>query len=350
MTGKIAATIITGFLGSGKTTLIRNLIENANGAKLALIVNEFGDMGFDGGIFAACNNPNCTEEDVIELTNGCICCTVADDFQPAITRILEREERPDHIIIETSGLALPQPLVQAFNWPGIKENVSVDGVISVVDGPAVRDGLFASNPDDVDQQRSADEALDHAASLRELFEDQIKCADLIVISKSDKMDSYQSGFVRMIIKDHQRDDVKIINSTLKGLAPEILLGIDANAQDDIHDREGHHHHHHHAEGHDHHHHDHHHHHHDHDDFKSIIIKTPQFKDKSEAHAFVELILQRKGILRVKGKVAIENAVAPYIIQAVGKRLDSYFDKPSIANPSQLVVIGMHNADFSIPSA
>ena len=116
---KIPATVVTGFLGAGKTTLIRHLLETANGKRLALIINEFGDIGVDGEVLKACRSETCGEEDIVELANGCICCTVADDFVPTIETLLARDPQPDHIVIETSGLALPKPLVRAFAWPEI---------------------------------------------------------------------------------------------------------------------------------------------------------------------------------------------------------------------------------------
>ena len=119
LTQKIPATVVTGFLGAGKTTLIRHLLENANGKRIALIINEFGDIGVDGEVLKGCGEETCREEDIVELANGCICCTVADDFIPVIKKLIERDDAPDHIVIETSGLALPQPLVKAFNWPEI---------------------------------------------------------------------------------------------------------------------------------------------------------------------------------------------------------------------------------------
>ena len=185
---KIPATVITGFLGAGKTTLIRNLLANANGRRIALIINEFGDLGVDGDILKGCGDETCSEDDVIELTNGCICCTVADDFLPAMTAILDKDRRIDHIVIETSGLALPQPLVSAFNWPAIRERVTVDGVVTVVDSRAVAEGRFADDEDAVDAQRAADTALDHESPLEELFEDQLTAADMIILNKSDLLD------------------------------------------------------------------------------------------------------------------------------------------------------------------
>ena len=186
---KIPATVITGFLGAGKTTIIRNMLMNAGGKKIALIINEFGDLGVDGEVLKGCGAENCTEDDIIELTNGCICCTVADDFVPTMQRLLERDVKPDHIVIETSGLALPQPLVAAFNWPDIRTRVTVDGVITVVDSAAVAAGRFADDHDKVDALRAADESLDHESPIEELFEDQLTCADLIVLNKADLLDA-----------------------------------------------------------------------------------------------------------------------------------------------------------------
>src|SRR3978361_575541 len=143
---KIPVTIITGFLGAGKTTLIRHLLENACDRRLALIINEFGDIGVDGTILKSCGIDTCPAENIVELANGCLCCTVADDFIPAIEALLARSPQPEHIIIETSGLALPKPLVKAFDWPEIRTRLTVDGVIAVVDGAAVADGRFADDP------------------------------------------------------------------------------------------------------------------------------------------------------------------------------------------------------------
>ena len=146
-TARIPATVITGFLGAGKTTLIRNIIMQANGKRLALIVNEFGDIGMDGDMLQECGADSCSAEDIIELANGCICCTVADDFLPSIQSLLAQTPPPDHIIIETSGLALPQPLVQAFSWPDIRSRVMLDGVVTVVDGAALAAGEVVADAD-----------------------------------------------------------------------------------------------------------------------------------------------------------------------------------------------------------
>jgi cobalamin biosynthesis protein CobW len=187
MTAPIPATIITGFLGAGKTTLIQNLIRSAGGKRIALVVNEFGELGFDGEQIAGCGIEGCADEDVIELTNGCICCTVADDFLPTMEMLLAREPAPEHIVIETSGLALPQPLVQAFQWPSVAARTTVDGVVTVADAEALAHGLYAPDPEKVEAQRAADDSLDHETPMEELFADQLRCADLVVLSKTDRI-------------------------------------------------------------------------------------------------------------------------------------------------------------------
>ena len=182
---KIPTTVFTGFLGAGKTSLIQNLLRAAGGRRIALIINEFGEIGVDRELLLGCGDAACAEDDIVELANGCICCTVADDFVPTMQRLLARVPPPEHIVIETSGLALPKPLLKAFQWPEIRTRVTVDGVIAVVDAAAVRDGLFASAPAALEAQRAADPALDHDSPLEELFEEQLGAADLVVLNKAD---------------------------------------------------------------------------------------------------------------------------------------------------------------------
>src|SRR5271163_4435414 len=185
---RVPCTIVTGFLGAGKTTLIRNVLANAHGRRLAVIVNEFGDVGIDGEILKGCGNEACPEDNIVELANGCLCCTVADEFVPALDALLAKGGI-EHIVIETSGLALPKPLVQAFHWPAIKSRVTVDGVVVVVDGAALADGRVAADLDALKQQRNADLALAHDDPVEEVFEDQIACADLVVLNKRDLIDA-----------------------------------------------------------------------------------------------------------------------------------------------------------------
>lgn len=348
MPHKIPVTVITGFLGAGKTTLIRNLIESANGKRLALIINEFGDVGVDGEVLKSCGDENCTEEDIVELANGCICCTVAEDFIPTMEKLLSRDERPDHIIIETSGLALPQPLVRAFNWPEIKTEVTVDGVITLVDAPAVSEGRFASNEAQVQSQRELDDALDHETPLGELFEDQVNCADLIVLSKTDLIDDQAVTAVKNVVSKEVRDGVQMVQAQKGKLPLNVLLGLDMKAEDD--NRMSHHERHHAAHHHDddHHDHDHHHHHtHDHDDFESFSIGFETIDDVESFKSKLIETIKTHDILRLKGFVSVKDKDMRLQIQAVGPRLDAYYDKPwnlDETRNSNLVVIGQAGMD------
>ena len=233
MISKIPTTIITGFLGAGKTTLIRHMLQNAQGRRIALIINEFGDLGVDGDILKGCGDETCREEDVMELSNGCICCTVADDFIPTMEKLLAREDRPDHIVIETSGLALPQPLVRAFNWPGISTQVTVDGVVTVVDGKAVTEGRFAHSVAAVDAQRQLDENLDHETPLSELFEDQIACADMIVVNKTDLLEGAEAEALVGTLRDSSRSGVQVVTTSMGKLPVDVLLGQGIGAESDL---------------------------------------------------------------------------------------------------------------------
>src|ERR1700680_4576992 len=159
---RVPCTIVTGFLGAGKTTRIPPPWANAQGRRLAVIVNEFGDVGIDGDLLKGCGDAACPEENIVELANGCLCCTVADEFVPALDGILARRPAVEHIVIETSGLALPKPLVQAFNWPAIKSRVTVDGVVAVIDGAALADGRVAADLEALASQRAADPPAHHA--------------------------------------------------------------------------------------------------------------------------------------------------------------------------------------------
>ena len=331
-TKKIPATIVTGFLGAGKTTLIRHLIANAGGRRLALIVNEFGELGFDGELLKGCSSDTCREEDIVELANGCICCTVADDFLPTMEALLSRPQLPDHIIIETSGLALPKPLVQAFDWPSIRTRVTVDGVVAVIDADATAAGRFATDPELLAAQRAADPNFDHDAPLEELFHDQLACADLVVLTKTDLLDAAAIDAAQSQLDQFTRPGVKTVKASFGELPAAVLLGLGAAAEDDVagrksvHDGEGEH---------------------DHDDFDSFVVKGGEVESVDPLlHALTRLIVAHD-ILRVKGMVAVHGKPARLVIQAVGPRIQHHYDrswKADEARISQLVVIGQKGLD------
>lgn len=343
MQAKIPTTIVTGFLGAGKTTLIRHMLMNANGRRIALIINEFGDLGVDGEILRSCGIETCRDEDIIELSNGCICCTVADDFIPTMEKLLARPDRPDHIVIETSGLALPQPLVRAFNWPGISTRVTVDGVVTVVDGKAVTDGRFAHDVAAVDAQRAADANLDHETPLSELFDDQMACADMVVINKTDLMLESEITALIAQLKSESRDGVQVVRTTMGALPVEVLLGQNIGAEADIDARgEVHHHHHDHDDDEE----DHHHHDHGHDEFQSFVVTRGEITDPAAFTAQLTDIIKTHDILRLKGFAAVTGKSMRLTVQAVGPRIDSYYDRPFGSDPrtTRLVVIGEAGLD------
>jgi cobalamin biosynthesis protein CobW len=331
---KIPATIITGFLGAGKTTLLRNLLSQAKGRRIALIINEFGDVGVDGEILKGCGDEVCREEDVIELANGCICCTVADDFIPVMEKLLARDVSPDNIIIETSGLALPQPLVRAFNWPGIASRVTVDAVVTVADANALAEGRYADDEVAIQTMRRADPNLEHENPIEELFEDQLNCADIVILSKIDLLSKAEADDVYATVSAKTRKATPVIATQHGNIAIDALLGKSANAERDIGNRLSHHE----MEGEEQH---------DHDDFVTFHVDMGELKSKDDVISRVERVIASGAILRLKGFAAVRGADARYLVQAVGPRSAGYFDRPWLNEElrvTRLVVIGVKGID------
>ncbi len=329
---RVPCTVVTGFLGAGKTTMIRHLIENAGGRRLALIVNEFGDIGIDGEILKGCGVDACPEENIIELSNGCLCCTVADDFVPALDAILAMEPKVDHIVIETSGLALPKPLVQAFQWPSVKSRVTVDGVIAVVDGPALAAGKVANDMEALAAQRAADGSLDHDDPVEEVFEDQIACADLVILSKADLMDAAGTAKANDMIGRHLSRSVKIVPTSHGRIDASVLLGLGLAVEDDIENRKTNH-----DDELDH----------EHDDFDSFIVELPGVADPDALAIRVADVADRQNVLRMKGFIAVDGKPMRLLVQAVGARVNHYYDRawtPADDRRSRLVVIGLKGLD------
>ena len=329
---RIPTTVITGFLGAGKTATIRHLLQTANGRRLALIINEFGDLGVDGEILKNCGVEGCSEDDVVELANGCICCTVAEDFVPTMEALLDRADPPDHIIIETSGLALPKPLVKAFNWPEIRSRVTVDGVITVVDGPAVAEGRFAGDPEAVRDQREADDALDHESPLEELFEDQLNCADLVLLNKTDLLSDQALDALSGELGQRLRPEVRLLRSSHGAIDAAVLLGLASAAEDDLAARPSHH-----DDSDDH----------EHDDFTSFVVELGAQAAPGALVARLDGLWREHGVLRIKGFAAIAGKDMRLVVQGVGGRLQHYFDRDwgaGEARRTRLVVIGETGLD------
>lgn len=329
---KIPATVITGFLGAGKTTLIRHLIENAGGRRIALVINEFGDVGVDGALVKGCGDEACPDDDIIELANGCICCTVADDFLPTMQRLLDRPVPPDHIIIETSGLALPKPLVKAFQWPGIRTRATVDGVVALVDADALAAGRFAHDEAALAAARAADPTLDHDSPIEELFEDQLACADLVLLNKADLVDAARLEEVEDGLRQEIRSGVSIVRTSMGRIDPAALLGIDAAVEDQIDGRPSHH------DGEEDH---------DHDDFDSFVLDLGELESAEPLLAALNRAIAEHDLLRVKGFLAVRGRPARLVLQSVGPRVQHHYDRawqPDEQRASRLVIIGQSGLD------
>ena len=330
---RIPATIITGFLGAGKTTLVRHLLETARGKRLAIIVNEFGSVGIDGDTLRGCGIETCAEENIVELANGCLCCTVAEDFIPTMQALIDRPEPPQHILIETSGLALPKPLIKAFDWPSIRSRLTVDGVIAVVDAPAVASGRFASDPEAVARQRQEDPSIDHDNPLAEVYEDQLMAADLIVLNKTDLIDAFTSEALKAQVAAIVPRAVKVVMAREGRVDASILLGLAAAAEDDLPARPSHHDA---LDGQ-----------HEHDDFESFVVALPEIDDTDALLARLKMVADTHDVLRIKGFAAVAGKPLRLAVQGVGHRFRSSFDRPWSEREKRqghIVVIGETGLD------
>ncbi len=321
---KIPVTILTGFLGAGKTTLIRNLILKNKSKKLAVIINEFGDLGVDGEIVKQCSDETCPEENILELANGCICCTVADDFIPTMESLLEGQYLPEHILIETSGLALPKPLLKAFEWPEIRSRLTVDSVLAVVDAEAVVNGIFAPQMSTELEEKQNQTYVEHETPLSEVFEDQINCSDVVLLTKPDLVKNI-SDARNIIIKEMERN-VPILEVQNGDIGAHVILGVNAAAETDLDNRRSHH------DGFDDH---------EHDDFDTFSITVPKILDVESFKLVLETLIRENDILRIKGFLRVESKPLNLLVQGVGKRLSVNFTdtKIPVENTGNLVFIG-----------
>lgn len=333
MDGRIPATIITGFLGAGKTTLLRHVMAQAAGRRIAIIVNEFGEIGIDGETLRQCGIPGCSEDDIVELANGCLCCTVADEFLPVMAALLDRPDPPEHILIETSGLALPKPLLKAFNWPSIRARVTVDGVITVVDGPAVAAGRFADDPVAVARQRAEDPSVEHDNPLAEVYEDQLFAADLVVVNKADLLDAAALTHLSAEIAGMTPRAVKVVPAREGRVDIAVLLGLSAAAEDDLAARKSHHDA---MDGA-----------HEHDDFESFSVALPCCESPEALVALLRGVAEAHDVLRMKGFAEVRGRGSRLAVQGVGGRFRHEYDRQWTAGETRqgrIVVIGQAGLD------
>ena len=331
MGAKIPVTVVTGFLGSGKTTLLRHLLQNNQGRRIAVVVNEFGEVGIDGELLRSCQVCDDQEEtasNIVELTNGCLCCTVQEEFLPTMQELLKRREQIDCLLIETSGLALPKPLVQAFRWPEIRTGATVDGVITVVDCEAIASGTLVGDLDALQAQREADPNLEHETPIEELFEDQLACADLVLLTKSDRVDAETQAKVQDWLRQQLPQGVKVVPCRNGEINPDLLLGFNAAVEDNLDARPSHH------DTEEEHEHD--------DDINSVNVILDQAFEPNALTAKLKQLVQDQEIYRIKGFVAVPNKLMRMVVQGVGDRLEHFFDRPWQATEqrqTRLVFIG-----------
>ena len=339
---KIPVTVISGFLGAGKTTLVRHLLQNNQGRRIAVLVNEFGEVGIDGDLLRSCQV--CDEEEsldrnIVELTNGCLCCTVQEEFYPTMQELLKRRDKIDCLLIETSGLALPKPLVQAFRWPAIRNSATVDGVVTVVDCKALAEGTIVGDLDAIEAQRQADPNLEHETPIEELFEDQLSCADLVLLTKTDLVPRPTLDKIKTWLQQELSPGVKIVTSERGEIDPNLLLGFNAAVEDNLasrpshHDRE---------EEHDH-----------DDEINSVEITLDRAFDPQILTTQLKQLVQQQEIYRVKGFVSVSNKPMRLVLQGVGNRFDSFYDRLWQADEprhTRLVLIGRNLDRESVEQA
>jgi len=243
-------------------------------------------------------------------------------------QLLSRQVKPDHILIETSGLALPKPLLKAFDWPEIRSRITVDGVIALADAEAVAAGRFAPDPAAVEAQRAADENLDHETPLSEVFEDQIACADIVLLTKADLAGEKGLEAAKAAISAEMPRRVPMLAIVDGAVDARVILGLEAAAEDDLAARPSHH------DGEDEH---------EHNDFASVVIELPEIRDLDRLVASVQRLAREQNVLRAKGYIAVAGKPMRLLLQAVGERVRHQFDTAWGMRPrqSKLVVIGEH---------
>ena len=332
MAKRLPVTVITGFLGAGKTTVLRHLLTRG-GQRLAVMVNEFGSVGLDGDLIRSCGF--CPEEEVdgrlVELNNGCLCCTVQDDFLPTMETLLERADQLDGIVVETSGLALPRPLLQALDWPAIRSRVHVNGVVTLVDGEDLAAGSPVADAEALERQRAEDPSLDHLTAIDDLFEDQLQAADLVLISRADCLDASAMAEVQGRIKDKVRPGTALLPVSQGQVETSVVLGLDHKPTP----QEAH---------------THHHDHHDHVDMVGSNVRVEGALDRHAIEQLLPSLVSNHQVVRLKGRVWLPSKTLPLQIQMVGPRLNSWFEaapshawRPDQGCGADLVVLALNEA-------
>jgi G3E family GTPase len=326
-------TIITGFLGSGKTTLLNHILNNRQELKVAILVNEFGDINIDSQLLVS------MDEDMVELSNGCICCTINDGLMDAVYNVLERDDRVDYMVIETTGVADPLPIILTFLGTELRDLTRLDSIVTVVDSETF-------TPDHFDSE----------AALK-----QVSYSDITILNKTDLASPEKVKELEAYIGT-VKTGARILHSQHGKVPLSLLLDVGYNnpeayadlVQEEIeqshptHSHEEHHHEHHHENHHDDHPHEHHHHHSDHldnDGFVSIAFESDKPFDVKKFETFLHEHLPQE-VFRGKGILWFKESDLRNVFQLSGLRFDLQGEEWRTSPKNQLVFIGRNlNADM-----
>ena len=361
---KIPVTIVTGFLGSGKTTLISGLLKKNPSRRLAVLVNEFGEVSVDGALLRAAGE-ECGVE-IHDLPNGCICCTIKDDFLPIMSQLRKRKGEIDHVLIETSGLALPTPVMRALAWPEVRNDFQLDAVLAVVDTPQ----LLAGNLEKGQPIPGAAGAgiPEHVNSVDVILNQQLENADVVVLNKIDELEEEQLLKAEDIVRE-KAAKVRFLELAYHAeLDTRLCMGLSLHDEPEVFEPDDDHDHHHgpvHSapldvdrplvdqhqfDGHahtgltSHEHGEHSHlHFHEHDPgWQSFVLHSSQPQDPEKLKTAVKEVSVDQPVLRAKGFASIEGKNHRLVVQAVRNRVQAYFEEAhSHDRESQLVFIGYH---------
>ncbi|GDZ94757.1 hypothetical protein PA905_27130 [Planktothrix agardhii CCAP 1459/11A] len=327
-------TIITGFLGSGKTTLLNHILSNQQGIKTAVLVNEFGEIGIDNELIINTDEDNT----MVELSNGCVCCTINEDLVNAVYKVLERPEKVDYMVVETTGLADPLPVALTFLSTELRDMTRLDSIVTLVDCANFSLDLFNSQ----------------AAN------SQIVYGDIIVLNKTDLVDEAEVDLLEVRIRDMKKD-ARILRTSNSQVSLPLILSVGLFQSDQyFDDQSDEHDHHDHKHDHDHDHEDHvcdpdcehdhdhdHHHHHDHHDhsnhlendgFTSLSFQSDQPLSLRKFQYFLDNQLPAS-VFRAKGILWFDESPKRHIFHLSGKRFSIDDDEWKTEPKTQLVLIG-----------
>jgi len=327
-------TIITGFLGSGKTTLLNHILSNRQELKVAVLVNEFGDINIDSQLLVS------TDEDMVELSNGCICCTINEGLVEAVYKVLEREDSVDYMVIETTGVADPLPIILTFLGTDLRDLTRLDSIVTVIDAETF-------TPDHFDSEAALN---------------QVAYGDVTILNKTDlaspekvqELEAYigtvKAG-ARILHSRHGSVPLPLIldvgYNTPEAYADLVQEEIERAQSEQAHEHHHPDHHEHHHEDHAHHPHEHHHHHSahlDNDGFVSIAFKSDRPFGVKKFETFLQNHLPQE-VFRAKGILWFKESDLRNVFQLSGPRFDLKGEEWRTSPKNQLVFIGRNlNAD------